>query len=110
MKLFLSKYIRILIIPAIVLGFALQVAWLYRMYFSQKAQLENQVEGIVSDASRLSIFTSLNGDRIANKDFREFLLSPQWMQLRSAFDNIKIVGLQSSFEYGITPDSVEFQL
>lgn len=111
MRIFLSKYLYVIIIPAILLSFALQIVWLYRMYFSHKTQLENQIEASVNNASRLSIFNSLGGgQRIVNKDFREFLLSPQWIQLRSAFDNIKIEGLQSYFEYGISSDSVEFQL
>ncbi|MBO9732446.1 MAG: HAMP domain-containing histidine kinase [Chitinophaga sp.] len=72
--------------------------------------MKQQLENIVNEASLISIYQSLGGSNIANESFRQFLLSPQWGQLRNAFDNSKIGGLRSSFDYDITPDSIEFSL
>lgn len=105
-----SKYVYPFVAVSILICIVLQVLWISSMYHSQRKQLDKQIEGIVNEASKLSVYQSVGGEQITNENFREFLLSPQWTQLRNAFDNSKVNGLKSYFEYDITPDSIELKL
>ncbi len=116
MKWLSSKYAYPLIMLSIMVSIVLQVIWLRQLFISQKALLKQNIEGVVSDAAKNTMYASLIKDKNGNDRFvnnyrlKEFFLSPQWVQIRQAFDDLKINGVHNTFHYGIDADSTVVEL
>ncbi|SHM74803.1 sensor histidine kinase [Mucilaginibacter sp. OK098] len=110
MKWFSSRYAYPLIVLSLVVSIALQAVWLRQLFVSQKDQLKKDLERVVSTSAIHTIYASIAGSGKRGDRFKEFFLSPQWLQMRQAFDDLKINGVHSKFHYGLGSDSSVVQI
>lgn len=107
MKWLKAKYTYILIVLSLLLSTGLQVVWLQQLFEAQQKQLKDEIESLVSRTAQTNLYYSLTifkdpGNLLLAK---QLFLSPQWEQLRLAFDNMKIPGMHSSTSIIIDTDS-----
>ena len=105
MKWLSSKYVRTFAIITLLISVCLQCAWIRQLYLAQSSSLANKLESIVSEASKNAVYKSIAQGHEKSARFQQFFLSPEWISLRQAFDNLKVDNLRSRFHYGITNDS-----
>lgn len=117
MKLLSARYTYPLIILSLVVSTALQIFWLQQLFVAQRKQLKEEIEQIVSNRALENVYNSLigvntKGDKEGNPaQIKQFFLSPQWEQLTTAFDNMKMLtGLNSSFTIRIDDDSTAIDM
>jgi len=105
MKWLSSKYVLPLAIVTLLISLCLQCAWIRQLYLAQSASLATKLESVVSEASKNAAYKSIAHGHEKSARFQQFFLSPEWISLRQAFDNLKVDNLRSRFHYGITNDS-----
>jgi len=105
-----NRYAFPIVVLSLILGITLQLVWLFQLFRSQQQQLKLELEQLVSSASKDLVYSTLVPGHEQSARFREFFLSPEWLQLRQAFDDLKINDLHSEFKYGITNDSSVIQM
>ncbi|RZK34369.1 MAG: hypothetical protein EOO61_13710, partial [Hymenobacter sp.] len=105
-----GRYAFPLVVLSLIVGIALQLVWLAQLFRSQQQQLKQELEQLVSSASKELVYSTLVPGHEQSARFREFFLSPEWLQLKQAFDDLKINDLHSEFHYGITNDSSVIQM
>lgn len=105
MKWWNSRYVYPLILLSLLVSIGLQAVWLRQLFLSQKVQLKKDIENAVSEAAIQTTYASLTEGRDWGSHFSEFFLSPQWLRMRQAFDDLKQKGLQSNFQYAFGTDS-----
>ena len=105
MKWLSSRYVLPLAVITLVISVCLQCAWIRQLYLAQKKSVATALESIVSDASRRITYQSIAKGHEKSIRFQQFFLSPEWLSLRQAFDELKVDNLRSQFHYGITNDS-----
>jgi len=107
MKWFKAKYTYVLIILSLLLSTGLQVVWLQQLFFAQQKQLKQDIEHLVSMTAQTNIYNSINSFKTPGnrRQIKQLFLSPQWEQLRYAFENMKITGISSSYSITIEDDS-----
>ncbi|MFL9481750.1 sensor histidine kinase [Chitinophagaceae bacterium LWZ2-11] len=105
-----SKYVYLLILLSLVVSITLQSLWLSRLFVDQKTQVKHDIEQVVSNAGIQSSYISITKEINPGGRFKDFFLSPQWLQMRQAFDDLK--GVHSNFHYRIDNDSsiIEMQI
>ena len=88
-----------LVALALIASVGLQSAWLLQLFKSQRTQLSHQIDEMVNDEAKTNLYLSLASLRpIGNqRQMKSFFLSPQWQQIRMAYDNMNIYGLDASF-------------
>ncbi|MBB5637698.1 signal transduction histidine kinase [Pedobacter cryoconitis] len=107
MKWLKAKYTYILIVLSLLLSAGLQVVWLQQLFDAQQKQLKDEIEHLVSRTAQTNMYYSLTifkdpGNLLLAK---QLFLSPQWEQLRMAFDNMKIQGMRTSTSIIVDSDS-----
>ncbi|NII82561.1 HAMP domain-containing sensor histidine kinase [Pedobacter sp. SG908] len=105
MKWLTSRYVLPLAVITLIISLCLQCAWIRQLYMAQKKSVATVLESIVSDASRQITYQSIAKGHEKSIRFQQFFLSPEWLALRQAFDDLKVDNLRSQFHYGITNDS-----
>jgi signal transduction histidine kinase len=112
MKWLKAKHTYTLIVLSLVLSAGLQLVWLDQLFRAQKKQLQQDIEQVVSNASKLNNYKSLVAASEPSDEGRikKVFLSPQWILLRQAFDNMKVAGLEGSRSIIIQGDSLAIQL
>jgi len=94
----------------ILLAVCLQLIWLDQLFKKQNQLVEEELEQVVNKASREAMYKNLLGDKKGNGDYRQFFLSPRWINLKTAFDAITDSEvnryLNSSFASSAFRDSV----
>jgi signal transduction histidine kinase len=105
-----KRYAFPLVIISLILGIALQLAWLAQLFNSQQRQVKQELEEVVSSVSKELMFSTIVSGHEQSARFRQFFLSPEWLQLKQAFDDLKTNDLHSQFNYGITNDSSVIQM
>ncbi|HTI09765.1 MAG TPA: HAMP domain-containing sensor histidine kinase [Puia sp.] len=110
MKWYGSRYAYPLIIGSLLLSISLQGVWLRQLFLSQRGELAKELEAVVSRAASQTSFVSLTPGRDPGSQVREFFLSPQWLKMRQAFDDLKQKGLQSNFHYTVGRDSSSVEM
>ncbi|WP_343521885.1 HAMP domain-containing sensor histidine kinase [Pedobacter sp.] len=105
MKWLTSRYVFLLAVITLIISLCLQCAWIRQLYTAQKKSVATALESIVSDASRRVTYQSIARGHEKSIRFQQFFLSPEWLALRQAFDDLKVDNLRSQFHYGITNDS-----
>ncbi|WP_316847701.1 HAMP domain-containing sensor histidine kinase [Pedobacter psychrodurus] len=105
MKWLSSRYVLPLAVITLIISLCLQCAWIRQLYLAQKKSVAIALESIVSDASRRITYQSIAKGHEKSIRFQQFFLSPEWLSLRQAFDELKVDNLRSQFHYGITNDS-----
>jgi signal transduction histidine kinase len=99
MKWFRTSFTYPLVILALIASVGLQSAWLYQLFQSQKQQLRHQIDEIVNEEAKTNLYLSLAslGPVGNQRQMRSFFLSPQWQQIRMAYDHMNIYGLDANF-------------
>lgn len=110
MKWYNSRYIYPLIGLSLVVSVALQAVWLRQLFLSQREQLRKDIEAVVSMAAIQTTYASVTSGGSRGSQVKEFFLSPQWLKMRQAFDDLKQKGLQSNFHYAIGRDSSSVEM
>ena len=105
MKWWSSRYAYPLMVGSLLVSVVLQGIWLRQLYLSQKVQLKRDIEEAVSQSAVQANYASLTAGHDWGSHFSEFFLSPQWLRMRQAFDDLKQKGLQSNFQYAFGTDS-----
>ena len=107
MKWFKAKYTYLLIVLSLLVSTGLQLVWLQQLFVAQQKQLLEEIEHMVSMTAQTNLYYSINSftDPGNRKQIKQLFLSPQWEQLRRAFDNMRIEGIRSSFSISIEDDS-----
>jgi signal transduction histidine kinase len=109
-KSIVSKYSFPAVSGIILLVISLQLLWLNQLFKKQYQLVEEELEQVVNKASREAMYNNLLGDKKENDDYRQFFLSPRWINLKTAFDAITDSGLNrqlnSSFGSSAFSDSV----
>ncbi len=88
----------------------MQCAWIRQLYLAQRQAVATTLELIVSDASKQITYQTIAKGHEKSLRFQQFFLSPEWLALRQAFDELKVDNLRSQFHYGITNDSSVVQM
>lgn len=107
MKWFKAKYTYVLIVLSLLVSTGLQVVWLQQLFFAQQKQLKEDIEHLVSKTAQTNLYYSINSFKSPGnrRQIKQLFLSPQWEQLRAAFDKMKMEGMQAYFSLNIEDDS-----
>ena len=112
MKWLKTKYTYALIVLSLLLSGGLQVVWLRQLFAAQQKQLNEEIEHLVSTTVQAKWYSSIYSlEKPQNRQrSRQFFLSPQWEQLRQAFDNMKASGLTSNYRIESNDDSTSVSM
>ncbi|MBO9659564.1 MAG: HAMP domain-containing histidine kinase [Chitinophagaceae bacterium] len=102
-----SKLTILLVIVSLLLSGALQGVWLYQLFSDQKHKLKEEMEQMVSSAVMAQWYqhvTTFEKPQNLHR-VRQIFLSPQWLQLRQAFDNMSAIGIASNLQIESNDDS-----
>ena len=107
MKLFKAKYTYVLIVLSLLLSTGLQVVWLQQLFTAQEKQLRIDIEHLVGLTAQTNLYYSITAfEKPGNaKQIKQLFLSPQWEQLRHAFDNMKMENMSAYYSITIDDDS-----
>jgi len=107
MKWFKAKYTYVLIVLSLLLSTGLQVVWLQQLFTAQKKQLIVDIEHVVGLTAQTNLYNSITTfEKPGNiKQIKRLFLSPQWEQLRHAFDNMKMENMSGYYSITIDDDS-----
>jgi signal transduction histidine kinase len=98
------KFAYPLIIAALAACVLLQFAWLKQLFKAQTTQVKEEITRAMREAQKVSIFNSLD-EKNHTPMVREFFHSPQWLEMREAFDGLQMNNVHNVFNYGIDDDS-----
>jgi signal transduction histidine kinase len=113
MNWFRPKVIYFLITLSLVVSAGLQVIWLKQLFSGLKNQLKEEIERVVSTTTQKSMYDSMTttikpGN---NRQTRNFFLSPQWEELREAFEHTnKMEGVIGHLSVDLGKDSTTVQM
>ncbi|MBB6107768.1 Signal transduction histidine kinase [Mucilaginibacter lappiensis] len=112
MKWFKTSFTYPLITLALLASVGLQSAWLYQLFQSQKQQISQQIDEMVNDQAKTNLYLSLASLRpIGNqRQMRAFFLSRQWQQIRMAYDDMNIYGLDANFTINLQGDTTHVNM
>jgi len=107
MKWLKAKYTYLLIILSLLLSTGLQVVWLQQLFLAQQKQLKDDIDHLVSRTAQTNMYYSLTSlkDPGNRRQIKKIFLSPEWEQLRLAFDNMKLDGMRTSLMISFNEDS-----
>ncbi|CAM4094142.1 Signal transduction histidine kinase [Pedobacter westerhofensis] len=105
MKWLSNRYAYPLVIFAILLSTALQVAWLHQLFLAQREQVKIDLEKMAADAAKVCSFMSLVPGHEGNANFKQFFLSPEWTQFKQAYTNMRFNQIGSRFNDQYRGDS-----
>jgi signal transduction histidine kinase len=107
-----SRYTYVLIVLSLLVSTALQVMWLQQIFVAQQKQLRDDIEQIVIRTSQTNMYQSLTQMRDPGniEQIKHMFLSPQWGQLRVAFENMKIKGARVTLGIMIDKDSTSVNM
>ena len=107
MKWLKAKYTYVLIVLSLLVSTGLQVVWLQQLFEAQQKQLKDEIESLVSRTAQANLYYSITKFKDpGNLSLaKQLFLSPQWEQLRLAFDNMKIQGIRTSSRIIVDNDS-----
>src|SRR5450432_3568682 len=91
------RYAFPLVILSLTVSVALQVAWLNQLFHAQQIHVKQELEWVASSAANISTYISVMPGHERGENFRKFLLSPEWLQLRQAYNNIRFNPIASHF-------------
>lgn len=99
-----------LVILSLVVSIALQLAWLNQLFHAQQTHVKQELEWVASSAANMSTYISIMPGHEQGENFKKFFLSPQWLQLRQAYNNIRFNQLSSHFGTNFKGDTTELIL
>lgn len=112
MKWFKAKYTYVLIVLSLLLSSGLQIVWLQQLFVAQQKQLKEEIEHFVSTTAQTNMYYSITSfENPGNlRQIKQLFLSPQWEQLRRAFDNMNMDNLSSRASISIDDDSTSVSM
>jgi hypothetical protein len=110
MKILKSPYAYPLMVTFLVVSIILQLVWLHKIYNAQEVKFRQDLDEAMGNAARKSIYASLINETYPGSKYRSYFLSPEWLNLRMAFDNSHAAGLSKRFNYNIGRDSAVVDL
>ena len=105
MKWLSNRYAYPLVFFVIILSSAVQVAWLNQLFDAQRVQVRRDLDGMTGKAAEISTYLSVLPGHEQSKNFRDFFLSPEWLQLRQAYNNMRFNNIGSRFNSDTKGDS-----
>jgi len=105
MKWLSNKYAYPLVALAMLASVMLQAAWLIQLFRAQQIQVKRDFEQAVSNAAQMSDYLSVAPGHENSENFRNFFLSPEWLQIKQAFTRLRDRRLGGSFSSEIRSDS-----
>jgi nitrogen-specific signal transduction histidine kinase len=101
MKWLSNRYAYPLVIFAIVVSIALQLAWLSQLFRAQRVQVKLDLEQIVGNAAKLNSYLSIVPGHERSDNFKQFFLSAEWLQFRQSFTNMRFhqIGVRFNSEF-----------
>jgi signal transduction histidine kinase len=105
MKWMSNKYAYPLVALAILASVGLQVAWLSQLFRVQQVQVKRDLEQAVNNAVRMNDYLSAVHGLEGSENFRNFFLSPQWVQFKQAFTTMRAQRVASRYSSHIDKDS-----
>ena len=105
MKWLSNRYAYPMVIFVIIVSIALQIAWLNQFFKAQRVQVKHDLEELVGQAAEMSTYLSLVPGHEHSVNFRNFFLSPEWLQFKQAYNNMRFNHVSSRFNSDIKGDS-----
>jgi signal transduction histidine kinase len=105
MKWFSKRYAYPLAIVAIIACTGLQIAWLVQLFEAQRQQVKRDLEQAVSRAASQNDYLSVVKGHEKSEAFRNFFLSPEWLQFKQAFTNMRKQHVGGRFSSDMKDDS-----
>ncbi|OOQ59607.1 sensor histidine kinase [Mucilaginibacter pedocola] len=105
MKWFSKRYAYPLVALAILTSVGLQAAWLIQLFDAQRNQVKRDLEQAVNNAARMNDYLSVVQGHEKSENFRNFFLSPEWLQFKQAFTNMRKRHVGGRFSSDIKNDS-----
>jgi signal transduction histidine kinase len=99
-----------LVILSLAVSIALQLAWLNQLFHAQQLHVKQELEWVASSAANTNTYLSIMPGHEHGENFKKFFLSPQWLQLRQAYNNIRFNQLSSHFGTDFKGDTTELLL
>lgn len=99
-----------LVYLAMIASITLQLVWLVQLFRAQKLQVSRDLNQAVANAARMSEYLSVAPGHENNDNFRDFFLSPQWLQLKQAYTQMRHRGIASRFETSLKNDSTQIKI
>ncbi|GEN78041.1 sensor histidine kinase [Chryseobacterium hagamense] len=110
MKWLSNRYAYPLVIFAMIASIGLQAAWLIQLFRAQQVQVKRDLDQAVANAARMSEYLSVAQGHENNDNFRNFFLSPEWLQLKQAYTQMRRIGVASRFETELKNDSTRISM
>lgn len=110
MKWLSNRYAYPLVILAMIASIGLQAAWLVQLFHAQQVQVKRDLDQAVDNAARMSEYLSVVSGNENKENFRNFFLSPEWLQLKQAYTHMRRMGIKSRFETDIKNDSTRITI
>jgi signal transduction histidine kinase len=105
-----KKYAYPLVIIAMLASTALQIAWLAQLYNAQEAQVKKDLELVAGNTARMSHYLSAVPGHENNVPFRNFFLSPEWLEFDQAYNNMRYHHVPSQFSANVEGDSTYVEI
>ncbi|MEO3403252.1 HAMP domain-containing sensor histidine kinase [Mucilaginibacter sp. CAU 1740] len=105
MKWLSNRYAYPLVALAILASVGLQAAWLTQLFKAQRVQVKRDLDQVISNAARKSDYLSVAHGHEKSENFRNFFLSPEWLQIKQAFTRMRGRHFGGSFSSNIKEDS-----
>lgn len=90
---------------AILVSVGLQAAWLVQLFDAQREQIKRDLEQSVSRAASMNDYLSVVHGHEKSQNFRNFFLSPEWLQFKQAFTNMRKRHVSGRFSSDLKDDS-----
>jgi len=74
-----------------------RLAWLDQLFHAEQIYDKQELEWVASSAANMSTYISIMPGHEHGENFKKFFFSPQWLQLRQAYNNIRLNQLSSHF-------------
>jgi len=105
MKWLSNRYAYPLVAIAIFAIIALQAAWLIQLFRAQQVQVKRDLDQAVSNAARMSDYLSVRHGHEKSENFRNFILSSEWLQFKQAYTRMRYRHIGSRYNSQIKDDS-----
>lgn len=105
MKWFSKRYAYPLAALAILACTVLQAAWLVQLFNAQRLQVKRDLEAAISRAASMNDYLSVVQGHEKSENFRNFFLSPEWLQFKQAFTNMRKRHVGGRFSSDMKDDS-----
>ncbi|WP_179412711.1 sensor histidine kinase [Mucilaginibacter sp. E4BP6] len=110
MKFLKSRFAYPLAAFCLVISTFLQVIWLFQIFNAQQIKLKEDLDMGMGNAAKHAIYASLIEETNPLSKYKEFFLSPEWLNLKLALDNAGAKGLTKIFSYDVSEDSAMISL